>query len=226
MNVAIIIPAFNEEARLPAVLDALHRDKALWDELIVVDDGSTDGTPTAGAERATVISLPENRGKGAAMRAGALAASCEVLCFLDADLRGLEPEHLAQLAEPVLRGEAEMTIGLFTGGRGFTDLSHKVAPWVSGQRAIRRSLFLALSGVEETRQGVEALLTRGARQGGWRVREVAWRGVTHAMKEEKLGVARGAWSRLRMYAEILHELVAGAGSRLTREEPARRRAPE
>ena len=83
-----------------------------------------------------------------------------------------------------------MAVGLFRGGRGSTDLSHRITPWVSGQRALRRTDLISLPRMAEVAT-VQALLTRTARARGWRVQYVRWAGVTHAMKEEKLGPVRG-----------------------------------
>ena len=97
---SVVVPAFNEEQRLPALLDAFETGAgdafaaAGFDlhELVVVDDGSTDGTAALLEARAArlpaleVIRLPENRGKGAAVRAGMLAATAPVALLTDADL--------------------------------------------------------------------------------------------------------------------------------------------
>jgi glycosyltransferase involved in cell wall biosynthesis len=99
---SIVIPAYRERSRLGGTLAALieHFDGS-EPELIVVDDGSDDGTAEIGAEaladypNARVLRLHRNMGKGAAVRAGALAASGEAIVFMDADLAsdlaGLEP---------------------------------------------------------------------------------------------------------------------------------------
>lgn len=210
MRTAVIIPAFNEGDRLPAVLETVQRLPAEW-ELLVVDDGSRDRTAETvrGYSRLKLIRLSENQGKGAAMCAGAAETSAEALIFLDADLRGLTPQHVLDLVAPVHAGEADMTIGLFRGGRGSTDFSHVISPWVSGQRAILRERFLSLEAAEASRQGIELLLTRAARKYGWRVREVPWHGVTHAMKEEKLGLVAGHLARWKMYGEIARTWLEG-----------------
>lgn len=212
MKTAVVIPAFNEAERLPAVLKALMTARDLWDELVVVDDGSSDGTAAAARRFAgvRVVSLPENRGKGAAMWAGIRSTDGEVICFLDADLIGLTREHVRSLLAPVRSGAAEMSIGLFHGGRRRTDFSHRLAPWVSGQRAVLRRKLIEAPEIARSRLGVEALLTRAAERGGWRVAHVAWEGVTHCMKEEKLGALRGFGARLRMYGEILGALLRQA----------------
>lgn len=204
LRTAIIIPAYNEGTRLAAVLATIVRLPAEW-EVIVVDDGSHDNTAEIARRfpRIEVLRLSVNQGKGAAMCAGVALTQADVLVFLDADLRGLQPEHVQNLVAPVAAGSAEMSVGVFRGGRGSTDFSHVIAPWVSGQRAIRRELFLSLNAAGASRQGIELLLTRAARERGWRVIFLPWRGVTHAMKEEKLGLIAGHVARWRMYREIL-----------------------
>lgn len=86
---SIVIPAYNEAARIDAAVRAARAwlDGHGGGELLVVDDGSTDDT-AARAERlgATVIRFPANRGKGAAVRAGMLAATGDPVLFADADL--------------------------------------------------------------------------------------------------------------------------------------------
>lgn len=95
-QLSLVVPAFNERARLAPTLELLaahlaragHHDA----EVIVVDDGSTDGTADLVRERAKVwpalrlIQLAKNQGKGAAVRAGILASRGEVVAFADADL--------------------------------------------------------------------------------------------------------------------------------------------
>ena len=90
-SISIIIPAFNEEIRLPATLDKVraYLDRSAWDfaEILVVDDGSRDATAQA-ARRAGVCVLqnPGNRGKGYSVRRGMLEAQGEWALFTDADL--------------------------------------------------------------------------------------------------------------------------------------------
>jgi glycosyltransferase involved in cell wall biosynthesis len=92
-HLSIVIPAFNEAARLPGTLRALHDRFAGTDtEVVVADDGSTDGTATVAAAAASsalpvrVVRLPGNRGKGAAVRAGVAETTGAVVLFMDADL--------------------------------------------------------------------------------------------------------------------------------------------
>jgi glycosyltransferase involved in cell wall biosynthesis len=108
-TLSIVIPAYNEAARLPdtlARLDAYFAGRE--PEIVVVDDGSSDGTAelarrgVPGRTPPTVLAFPENRGKGAAVRAGVAASSGDAVLYMDADLAtdiaGLD-EFLKQLED-------------------------------------------------------------------------------------------------------------------------------
>jgi polyisoprenyl-phosphate glycosyltransferase len=206
--VAAIIPAYNEAERIRPVLDTLLLCREVG-EILAVDDGSDDGTarvaeshPLAREGRLRVLRHPENRGKGCALRTGASATGAETLLLLDADLIGLNPDHVRGLLKPVQNGAA-MSVGLFRGGRGMTTLSHLLFPFISGQRAVRRSLLLSTPGLEHSGFGVEISLTRRVRAEGLSIAYVELRGVSHAMKEEKFGLMRGAARRFRMYQQMI-----------------------
>jgi polyisoprenyl-phosphate glycosyltransferase len=210
LKVAAVVPAFNEEARIGAVLEALV-GSAPVQEIVVVNDGSRDRTLEVARSfpQVDTIDLPVNRGKGGAMRAGAQRTDADVLLFLDADLIGLQAPHVYDLLDPVLHGEADMTVGVFRGGRLATDLSHFLVSYISGQRAIRRELFLSIPGISHSRSGVETAITRHVKARGLRVRNMAMQGVTHPMKEEKIGLIPGSRARLKMYWEIARSLMDG-----------------
>lgn len=223
MKVCAVVPAFNEAQRITAVLDALA-DASRVGEIIVVDDGSTDGTQEAAeahpaaADRLRVLRTPVNRGKGAAMRRGAEATDAEALVFFDADLIGLTPAHVDALVAPVADGLAVMALGVFRHGRGATDLSQRLAPNITGQRAIRRDVFLAIPCLTTTGFGVELAITHYIQAAGLPLRRVVLTGVTHPMKEEKMGLLRGAIARARMYRQMLPYLIRRKGRRPTKRE--------
>jgi glycosyltransferase involved in cell wall biosynthesis len=207
VKVTVILPAYNEAPRIKAVLSSL-RASGRVDRIIVVNDGSTDATVEAARDghQTTIIDLQVNIGKGGAMRAGAESAATEVLLFLDADLIGLTPEHVDALIRPIAAGEADMAVGIFRRGRGATDLSQFLVPGISGQRAIRREVFLKIPGIETARFAVEVTINRYARKNGLRVVYVPLQGLTHVMKEEKRGFLRGVIDRSRMYRDIARVL--------------------
>ena len=100
-SVSVIIPTLNEAATLPRLLDALRPSGA--DEVIVVDGGSTDGTPAlAQVAGASVLSGP--RGRGRQLHAGAEAASGEAFLFLHADTL-LPPSGVAAVRAALSRPE-------------------------------------------------------------------------------------------------------------------------
>jgi len=203
-SVSAVIPAFNEERRIRPVLEAVLASGAA-DEIIVVSDGSWDRTLQVAQSVAGVqaIQLLRNRGKSTAMLEGARLAAGDVLLFLDADLIGLKPDQVRALVEPVAAGRASMALGIFGGGRFWTDLAQRIAPNISGQRALCRDIFLSIPDLENCGFGVEVAITGFVRACGLRVERVSFAGVTHPTKEEKLGFFRGEWERLKMYAQIL-----------------------
>lgn len=120
--VSVVIPAYNEEARLPASLErviAFLGAQAATGEIIVSDDGSTDATPRIVTERTQatlpanvtlrLMTSPRNQGKGAAIRAGCLDARGRYIFFMDADLATPPDDALVLLAR--LQEGAPVVIG-------------------------------------------------------------------------------------------------------------------
>lgn len=206
MRVTAIIPAYNEEERIGKVLEAV-KEAELVDHIVVIDDGSRDNTAQVAINMGVeVIKNSENMGKGGALYKGVRNCFSEIILFIDADLVGLKPEHVDDLVRPVLSGDWDMTVGIFANGRFATDLAQKVAPFLSGQRAIRREILEGISGIEISRYGVEVALTKYVHRHHVRIKEVVLKDVSHVMKEEKMGFVRGFTERLRMYWDIVKAL--------------------
>ena len=115
MKLSILMPVFNEEARLPdALKQALSVDYPCEIELVVVDDGSTDRTreilAAADDPRLRVIPHERNQGKGAAIQTAAAEASGEYLVILDADLE-YDPKDIPRMLAPVLDGRTRLVYG-------------------------------------------------------------------------------------------------------------------
>ena len=186
LRVSAIIPAFNEADRIAGTIEALRQVEGI-DEIIVVDDGSVDGTANeaklAGAGR--VIVLTENSGKGRALSRGVEEAQGDVLCFVDADL-GHSAVQFNKLLIPVLQGEADMVVaswpkgekkggfglvkGIAAAGIRFLTGIRPSSP-LSGQRVLRREVWEAGS-FAGSGFGVEVGLTVKCLQSGCRMLEV------------------------------------------------------
>lgn len=114
-KVSIIVPVYNEKETILEILKKVEDVRLdLAKELIIVDDGSTDGTPEVlnGLDKTQykVILKGKNEGKGAAIKAGIAAASGDFVIFQDADLE-YDPKDYPALLRPLEKGEADMVIG-------------------------------------------------------------------------------------------------------------------
>jgi dolichyl-phosphate beta-glucosyltransferase len=119
VDLTLVIPAFNEELRLLPTLERLHAHlsaRPLSYEILVVDDGSRDRTcavvEAAAARMPNIVLVRQrpNRGKGAAVRRGMLAARGRIRVMWDADC-SMPPEELPRLLAPIVAGRAEIAIG-------------------------------------------------------------------------------------------------------------------
>ena len=203
MGIECIIPAYNEEKTIGNVIKAV-KESNMIDNIVVVSDGSNDGTAAAARSLGVcVIEYSENRGKGAAIKIGVENTSSDILLLLDADLIGLTRKHVVDLLMPILKEEADMTVGVFSNGRFSTDLAQRIAPNLSGQRAVRRNIIDSINNLDIMRYGVEVALTQFANKKGYRVKTVELKDMTHIMKEEKLGFRKGFKLRMKMYWDII-----------------------
>jgi glycosyltransferase involved in cell wall biosynthesis len=119
MKISVVIPVFNERETVAEVIARVRRAlEGRQSEIVVVDDGSTDGTREVlrGVEGVRLIEHEQNRGKGAAMRTGFAAASGDVVIVQDADLE-YDPRDYPKLLEPIEDGRADVVFGSrFLGG--------------------------------------------------------------------------------------------------------------
>jgi len=137
-DLSILMPVFNERATVEAAIrDALEAELPVASrELIVVDDGSTDGTrellgSQSWPHAVRVVFHTGNRGKGAAVRTALGHASCEFAAILDADLE-YRAGDLADLLEPLVSGEARVVFGT----RAWTSQSSFSFWYVMGNKAV------------------------------------------------------------------------------------------
>ncbi|GGK61680.1 hypothetical protein Ppa06_24280 [Planomonospora parontospora subsp. parontospora] len=228
---AVIIPAKDEADRIGATVAAARALPGV-DLVVVVDDGSADRTGrVARAAGARVVRHSRNRGKAAAMESGAevvrlfdeeRGGAPRHLLFLDADL-GQTAHTAVPLIEPVVAGEADMTIAVFVtrvklGGHGFVvrlarDGIERATGWtptqpLNGQRCLTRAAFEAARPLARG-FGVETGLTIDLLRRGFRVREVEvemshratgtdWRAQLHRTRQFR-DVARALLARRALH---------------------------
>lgn len=174
MSVSIIIPAYNEEARLPATLSATadyFTGRGEPFDILVVDDGSRDGTGQAVADFARAhpniptqcLDYGGNRGKGHAVRYGMLRARGDARLFCDADL-ATPPEEYAVVIAGMQAQDAEIGIG--SRPQLIRQSDHR-QPWYreglgrSFNKAVR---LLAVSGIADTQCGFKVFTAQAAQE--------------------------------------------------------------
>ncbi|OQY84228.1 MAG: hypothetical protein B6D41_15965 [Chloroflexi bacterium UTCFX4] len=149
-NIALVIPAFNEQESLPQVLQTLHAWRQRGAQVIVVDDGSTDATARVAAESgAQVIRHRRNRGYGASLKSGIRAAERAIVVTFDADGQ-FDPNDIEKLTRAL--ADSDMAVGVRPKGAGSPTL-RKPGKWLLGKTAN----YLAQTHIPDLNCGFRAL---------------------------------------------------------------------
>lgn len=198
MKVSVIIPAYNEEDYIADTIKGVKELPGVK-QIIVVDDGSNDRTAVEAEKTgAKVISHFKNMGKGEALSKGSKATDGDIIVFLDGDI-GDSSKEVQKLINPILRGEADMTIAHFppAGRKDGFGIAKVIATTgiyllegkrfnspLSGQRAFSRRVLENLKGFASG-YGAEVAMTLDVLDQGFRVMEVPVN-MTHRGKGRNL----------------------------------------
>jgi glycosyltransferase involved in cell wall biosynthesis len=205
----VVMPCYNEASTIREVVKQVL-ESPYTHELIVVDDGSTDGTSqtldSLTDPRVRVLRQERNQGKGAALRRGFAEATAPFVIVQDADLE-YDPQEYGEVLRPLLDGRADVVFGSrFLSGRPhrvlyyWHSVGNRVLTTVSNMftnlnltdmetcyKAFRREVIQGIV-LEEDRFGFEPEVTAKAARGGWRIFEVgiSYAGRTYA-EGKKIG---------------------------------------
>jgi glycosyltransferase involved in cell wall biosynthesis len=203
VSVDLVLPCLNEAAALPWVLERLPAGV----RAVVVDNGSTDGSPDVAASFGATVVRCDLKGYGAACHAGLEAAEAEVVAFMDADA-SLDPRQLDRVIEPVLAGRVDLMVGRRR------PVSRDAWPWhlrlanlelsrrirrrtgihlhdLGPMRAARRTALLHL-GLQDRRSGYPLETVVRAADAGWRIAEVGVDYLPRSGRSKVTGTPLGA----------------------------------
>mgnify|MGYP001353012656 CR=1 FL=1 len=209
-NASAIICAFNEERTISGVITSVAQSN-LFQEIIVVNDGSTDKTKNTILECKDSldiidIHLPINLGKGFAMATGIDRASSKILVFCDADLSDLKSEHLRQLLLPIFLNKADMVLGQPTKDTT-VDFVYNPLKSLTGERALLKQDILPLiEKFKNSRFGVETLINLYYKAQNKRVIMIQLFGLKHYIKFEKAN----QFQAIKQYLSEGHQIARAA----------------
>ena len=214
MRIDVILPCLNEAEALPWVLSRMPAGF----HPIVADNGSTDASASIAVEHgATVVRVPQ-RGFGAACHAGLVAATSDIICFMDADA-SLNPRDLPQVADPVRVGSADLVLGRrMTRSLGSWPVHARVANKVLAvelrrrtgvrlrdlgpMRCARRAQLLGL-GLSDRRFGYPLEMVMAAANADWRIDEVDIPYLPRSGRSKVTGTVSGTVRTVRDMRRVL-----------------------
>lgn len=203
-KISAIVPAYNEGPRIAGVLKNLLKTP-LINEIIIVDDGSTDNTQDIITDlsrkypKIKYLRNTSNKGKAYSVDRAVKTSSGDILFFCDADLIGITPSIIKEIIEPVLHDRYDM----FIGARG-NIMQRSIKKWAinSGERALKRDVWTKLPKFYKHRFRMEAGLNNFVKYAG---NGYGYKILTHSqpIKESKYGFLKGTYLRWWMNLDVI-----------------------
>jgi glycosyltransferase involved in cell wall biosynthesis len=211
----VVLPCLNEAASLPWLLSRMPDGY----RAIVADNGSDDGSPEIARQHGAYVVQTPVRGFGAAAHTGLLAATADVVCFLDAD-GSFDPRQLPRVTDPVLVGDADLVLGRRRPtGAGAWPLHARLGNAVLAyrlrrlgvrvhdlgpMRAARREALLDLA-LTDRRFGYPLEMVVKAAERNWRIREVNvdYQPRTEGSRSKVTGTVLGTVRTVRDMSKVL-----------------------
>jgi len=205
-SVSCIIPAFNEEDTIEAILDVVSPLVGTYlREIIVVDDGSRDATlaRVSAFKNVTVISHELNKGKSKTVADGIKMARGDYILLLDADILHLTRENVIALVKPLEEGVADMAISYRK--NAWPLFPFKAIDYLSGERILpRAAIEPSLEAIAKLPSyGLEVFLNRIIIRKQMRICVVQWPNVENVFHQHKSGWIRGIKVVLSIWLDVL-----------------------
>lgn len=198
ISISAIVPCYNEEKTVKGVIEAILSSPYI-DEVIAVNDGSTDTTSeilNSFGNQISFIDLKKNKGKGYALVRGIKKSKGDIVVFLDADFINLSAKHIDLMLEPVL----------YNGMRGSIGYRYKNSSNISGQRVYyKNDLLPHLDNIQNTRFGVEVYLNKIFSKE--EIKKVELKDILTLLKTEKYNPATALTEYIKEGLEIVKTII-------------------
>ncbi len=208
-RITSIVSVFNEEKTVKNVIASLLNCE-LIDEIIVVNDGSTDGTSKIlnqlfESHKFRYVKFDKNKGKSYAMIVGVENSTGEIIVFVDADIIGLNCEHIEKLIFPLVSNQADMVIGYRLSEKSpKVDITGPIDVWLGGERACyKKDILPILNRMSKTKYGAETFLNLYYKSKNKKIKIVKLDGLIHLKKYEKYRLDTAALNYTKASLQIV-----------------------